>query len=145
MAIQTNELLRYCRKRIRQLYPKGCGDPSPIELSKMTTAQRMQEASRSDGRLLARAQWDVFEEIKRFVLRDMGEDMRSAPYILQAWVDGVYFYYLESVGWVKDHEAAKTFPSFFEAEAYIQQNFDPNEARDSILVVPLMEVQKCEP
>lgn len=138
MAIETSELLRYCRKRLRQLYPEGIEPP----LRDMTRAAMILEAARGNPRLLARAQADVFDEIVRFVLRDMGENVKHAPYVLQAWVDGVYHYYFENGSWAQTHEGSKQFQSFFEAEAFIVQNFDPNAARDSILVVPWMEVVK---
>jgi hypothetical protein len=142
MSIPTPELLRYCRTRLRQLYPAGNGPRLP-ELARMTVAERMVEASRSDGRLVARAQADIFAEIIRFALCDMDEDMHAAPYLLQAWTkDGAHHYYFSDGSWLPTHEGAKQYPSFFEAEAFIQQNFDPNDARDGILVVPLSEVEK---
>lgn len=137
--MKTGELLRYCRRRLRQVYPEGLEPP----LREWTRAQMMQEAALGSPRLLARAQADVFKEIVRFVLRDMGEDMRGAPYVLQAWIDGVYYYFHANGAWKVEHEGAKTFESFFEAEAYVITNFDPNEARDSILVVSQREVDSA--
>lgn len=134
--MKTGELLRYCRRRLRQVYPEGIEPP----LRAWTRATMMQDAARGSPRLLARAQADVFKEIIRFVLHDMGEDMRGSPYVLQAWVDGVYYYFHADGAWKSTHDEAKIFASFFEAEAYVVANFDPNEARDSILVVSKREV-----
>lgn len=145
MGIETGELLRFCRKRLRQLYPEMRSKP----LTEWTRDELMRDAARGSPGVVRRAQAASFDEVMRFVFRDMGENMRHAPYVLQAWVDGVYFYYhgLDESGglrWLTQHEGAKTYPSYFEAEAFILHNFDPNDARDSILVVPLREVEQCE-
>jgi hypothetical protein len=136
MTLRTGVLLRYCRRRLRQLDPLG---HEPKRLVELTRADLMLEASRGQPRLLARAQADIFREISTFILRDMEENVKQAPYVLQAWVNGTYFYYNESANWLQELAGAKTFESYFEAEAFVLQNFDPNEARDSILVVPISE------
>lgn len=137
MSLETGHLLRFCRARLRQLVPQGYEPP----LKEMTRAELMLEAARGP-RLLARAQADIFHEITRFVLRDMEENMRQAPYVLQTWVDGVYFYYFVDGNWRPEHVGAKQFLAHTEAEAFIRDNFDPNQARDAILVVPLHEVER---
>ncbi len=100
----------------------------------------MQQAALGTS-VVARARADSFSEIIRFVLIDMGENVKHAPYVLQAWVDGVYFYF-DGHGWRETHVGAKEFASFFEAEAFVQKNFDPNVQRDAILVVPTRELDE---
>lgn len=101
------------------------------------------------ARTVSRGRADVLEEIIRYIHVEMSGDVKQAPYILQAWVDGVYFYYthgdlsresLEGT-WREQSLGAKEFKSLTEAEAFIMTNFNPDASRDSILIVPLKEVQ----
>lgn len=133
--MKTNELLRFCRKRLRELYSLG---QMPAFMDRPTRHELMRQAATGRG-IVARSRADSFSEIIHFILIDMGENVKYAPYVLQAWVDGVYFYY-DGSNWVQSPEGAKQFDSFVEAEAFIQQNFDPNAARDAILVVPTREL-----
>jgi hypothetical protein len=100
----------------------------------------MQDVALGRG-IVARARADSFYEIIAFVLVDMGENMKYAPYVLQAWVNGVYFYYTASAEWAEQYDHVKKFPSFIDAEVFVQEHFTADAARDSILVVPLSEVE----
>ena len=127
------QLLQFLRRRLRQTQQEGYEK----SLKEMSREEMMREASRG-MRVIARGQADIFAEIIRYLHTELEMNSKHAPYVLQAWVDGVYHYYAKTE-WTLSVSGARNFQTLTEAEAFIMQNFNPDVARDSILIVPLKE------
>jgi hypothetical protein len=128
------QLLQFLRRRLRQTMQDGFELP----LLEMDRHAMSRDAVRGGHKIIARGQMDIFAEIIRYLHTELGMSSKHAPYVLQAWVDGVYHYYAKTE-WTLSVSGARTFQALTEAEAFIMQNFNPDVARDSILIVPLKE------